>query len=201
MMNIDLHVHSAISHDGAGKPAEVLLAAKRAGLDGIGITEHNDFARAEAFLAPAASYGLAVFIGAELATPVGHFLVFSEDISRWSRYNESDLHASRLIAEVNAAGGAVIAAHPCRRGCPIWEIDRLPGLTALEVLNGGNSPQENRQAEELAAAVNLPGTGGSDAHLPREVGRCYTAFQVSVRTLPQLVVALRSGCYTPMTGK
>jgi predicted metal-dependent phosphoesterase TrpH len=202
-VKIDLHVHTAYSIDATGTPAEVLAGARKAGLDGIAITDHESYEKAEIFLKLAPVYGLLVFAGAEVATKCGHFLVFSEKIARWNRFcgaggggsPGAGGGAQELIEAVNRAGGAVIAAHPYRAGFPFGgsQIRMLGGLAAIEVCNGGNTPEENRRAGELAAAMALPGTGGSDAHRVAEIGRCYTVFDVPVRTVAELAGALKAG--------
>ena len=194
-MKIDLHVHTAHSYDASGSPEEVLAGARKAGLDGIAVTEHNSYEKTEVFVTLGAQYNLAVFAGAEVATRSGHYLVFSEEISRWSRYSSTINDAQQLIDEVNRCGGAVVAAHPYRFGLGFGglAVKRLQGLAAIEVCNGGNRNGENQKAGELAETMNLPATGGSDAHRVAEIGRCFTVFTVPVRTIPEMVKALKSG--------
>ncbi len=52
----------------------------------------------------------------------------------------------------------------------------------------------NVKAIETAKALQLPFTGGSDAHAPAEVGSCYTEFRDSV-TYDNFVALLREGNY------
>ena len=40
-MRIDLHIHSRYSSDGVLDPEEIIEIARRRGLDGIAITDHN----------------------------------------------------------------------------------------------------------------------------------------------------------------
>ena len=195
-MRIDLHVHTAYSDDAYGEPEEVLAAAVKAGLDGLAITEHGNYEKSEIFLKLAPRFNLAVFVGAEVATRSGHLLVFSNDISRWNRFKGDNNDAQGVIDAVNLAGGAVVAAHPYRIGHGCGGAAKLSGLAAIETCNGANRPFENRPAMELAQKLNLPCTGGSDAHLVSEIGRCYTIFTVPVRDVSGLVAALITGrCY------
>lgn len=196
-MKIDLHVHTGHSYDATGSPEEVLARAAKIGLDGIAITEHNSYEKSEIFIKLAAQYNLVVFTGAEVPTINGHYLVFSENTERWNRYCKMLLKAQDLIDEVNNAGGVVVAAHPYRFGLGFGgqAVKTLKGLTAIEVFNGGNRHGENILAIELAETLSLPGTGGSDAHCVEEIGRCYTEFESSFSTLPELILALKSGQY------
>ena len=195
-MKIDLHVHTAHSDDAYGEPEEVLAAAAAAGLDGLAITEHSHYEKSEIFLKLAPRYNLVVFAGAEVATRSGHMLVFSEEIHRWNCFRGEGNDARELIEAVNCAGGAVVAAHPYRAGHGCGAATGLSGLAAIETCNGANRPFENRLAMELAQKLNLPCTGGSDAHFISEIGRCYTFFTVPVRNVSGLVAALKAGrCY------
>ncbi len=195
-MKIDLHVHTANSDDAYGEPEEVLAAAAAAGLDGLAITEHSNYEKSEIFLKLAPRFNLVVFVGAEVATRSGHMLVFSEEIHRWSCFRGAGHDARELIEAVNRAGGAVVAAHPYRVGYGCGGAARLSGLAAIETCNGANRSFENRLAMELARKLNLPCTGGSDAHFISEIGRCYTIFTVSLRDVSGLVAALKAGrCY------
>lgn len=196
-MKIDLHLHTANSGDAYGKPAEVLAAAAKAGLDGIAVTEHGHYDQSEIFLEMAPRFNLTVFVGAEVATRSGHMLVFSTEIRRWNRFSGDDNDARELIEQVNRAGGAVVAAHPYRIGPGCGGAAKLNGLAAIEVLNGANRPQENQLALALAKKLGLPCTGGSDAHFTDEIGRCYTVFTVPIRTVADLVAALKAGCCHP----
>lgn len=195
MFKLDLHVHTAISSDAVGSPKEVLEAARKAGLDGFVVTEHHDYDRSEVFLEMAPLYDLVVFAGAEVGTRAGHLLVFSENIRRWNRFKGYLNDPQIVIDEANAAGGAVVAAHPFRMafGFGGAAVQALRGLAAIEGCNGANTDDENRRAVALAKMMALPCTGGSDAHHPREIGRCYTIFDRPVTTMPGLVAALRAG--------
>jgi predicted metal-dependent phosphoesterase TrpH len=196
-VKIDLHLHTANSGDAYGTPEEVLAAAVEAGLDGIAVTEHGNYDQSEIFLALAHRFKLAVFVGAEVATTSGHLLVFSTEIRSWNRFSGDENDARELIAQVNQAGGAVVAAHPYRIGPGCGGAAKLSGLAAIEALNGANRPQENQMALALARKLGLPCTGGSDAHFTDEIGRCYTVFTVPIRTVTELVAALKAGHCRP----
>ncbi|NTW65804.1 MAG: hypothetical protein HGB21_05740, partial [Nitrospirae bacterium] len=62
----------------------------------------------------------------------------------------------------------------------------------VEGYNGANMHAMNAKAIETAGRLNLPYTGGSDAHLPREVGSCYTEFDGPV-TYDNFIACLRAG--------
>lgn len=194
-MKIDLHVHTSYSYDASGTPEEVLGSAVEAGLDGLAITEHDNYDKSKLFLRLAPRYNLVVVTGVEVATRSGHFLVFGEIGERWSRYCSGSMDTQELIEDVNCCGGAVVAAHPYRYGITFSAVhlERLRGLAAIEGCNGANRVEENRRALDLAKSLGLPVTGGSDAHRIEEIGRCYTLFDVPVHNTVELVSALKEG--------
>ncbi len=71
---------------------------------------------------------------------------------------------------------------------------KVPGICAIEGYNGCNMRVYNTKAVETARELNLPFTGGSDAHHPEEVGLCFTEFEDAV-TRENLVYLLKAGNY------
>ncbi|GEN80672.1 PHP domain-containing protein [Actinotalea fermentans] len=70
-MRVDLHTHSRVS-DGTDRPADVVAAAARAGLDVVALTDHDTtrgWAEAEA---AAVRHGVALVRGAELSCRADH---------------------------------------------------------------------------------------------------------------------------------
>jgi predicted metal-dependent phosphoesterase TrpH len=100
-----------------------------------------------------------------------------------------------LVRLVNERGGAVVPSHPYRGGSGLGDrILSLPGIAAIEGHNGCNAVGFNQRAIAAARRLGLPVTGGSDAHLPAEVGSCFTLFRERV-TADNLVPLLRAGAY------
>ena len=73
-------------------------------------------------------------------------------------------------------------------------IRDISGLCALEGCNGYNMRSYNQKAIEAARKLNIPYTGGSDAHMPSEVGYCYTEFDEEV-TSDNFIALLKKGNY------
>lgn len=210
---IDLHTHTSYSSGCAHMTAEELIeAAIEAGLDGVAVTEHlvSDGARVAQEIGRR-EYGFPVFCGVEAnVTIFGDVLVFG--CCRGFAHR-TPWPALRGIVEL--AGGVVIAAHPFRRWdrFALWSyleeqgldlsanlagVDFVQGLTAIEVENGGVRADENEEALILARVLGLPGVGGSDAHVPQDVGRVATRFEDTIRTDAELVAALKKGNYSPV---
>ncbi len=191
---VDLHVHSKYSGDTDAEPEELVLRAVSQGLHGIAFTEHYSYEASEPVERLREKYEDAIMIlrGVELSATEGHCLVFGTNTDRLSI---SHAPVETIVQVVNNAGGVVIPSHPFRRGSGVGEaLFRMQGLCALEGCNGANLHAFNTKAIEAARELNLPFTGGSDAHAPEEVGACYTMFRDRV-SYGNFLDLLRKGKY------
>ena len=191
---IDLHVHSKHSGDTDSEPEEAVLHAISLNLQGIAFTEHYSYAASEYVEGLKEKYHDSILIlrGVEFSTDEGHCLIFGVDTDKLAiKYAPVE----DLVRMVNLHGGVVIPSHPYRRGNSLGDrIHALNGISAVEGYNGCNMHAFNLRAIEAARALNLPFTGGSDAHAPREVGSCFTEFNDEV-TSDNFIELLRRGNY------
>lgn len=191
-MLIDLHCHTQpLSACSSLSVAELIARARRHGLDGICLTEHDRLWPAAAVARLRAEHGFLVLRGMEVTTELGHVLVFGLDEPPPGMFL-----AATLRAAVTRVGGVMVLAHPARPGQPRPSASALSTLfDAVEAINGSDGHAQNGVAATLAGRCALPGTGGSDCHAPGEVGRAATRFHVPVRDEADLVAALRAGRY------
>jgi predicted metal-dependent phosphoesterase TrpH len=191
---IDLHVHSKYSTDNDADPEETVQRAIELGLQGIAFTEHYYYGASEPAEALREKYRDSIMIlrGVEFSTAEGHCLIFGADTDTMGiKYAP----LADVVRFVQKAGGVVIPSHPFRPGTSLGDLVRsIEGITGLEGYNGANMHSYNVKAIEAAKARDLPFTGGSDAHAPREVGSCYTAFDEIV-TYSNFIDLLRAGKY------
>ena len=200
---VDLHSHTRGS-DGRGTPAQIALAARRAGLDALCLTDHHTntttevAAVADALLA----VGVHPILGTEYSTEQGHLLVFGLVVPpyRWGTYPEMQT----VIDDVNRMGGACVVPHPFKgyKRALKEHLVKVRGLCGVEAINGqigGPKDFQNASAAKAAKRMGVPTVGSSDAHDPDDIGRVYTEFDGHVRTTADLVTALRSGIgFRPM---
>ncbi|MFH1091759.1 MAG: PHP domain-containing protein [Pseudomonadota bacterium] len=203
---LDLHLHSHPASPCSSAPVDRLIAeAKRIGLDGLCLTDHNHVWPPEKVEDLRQKHGFLILRGNEITTGQGDMLVFGleKDI-------QGIIPLADLRAEVLRAGGFMIAAHPFR-GFLVFGVGEV-GLTpekamerslwkyvdALEVLNGKVTARENEFARQVAEGLGLPATGGSDAHDVAEVGQYATVFQGSITNEKELTEALKNGNYAPI---
>jgi predicted metal-dependent phosphoesterase TrpH len=205
-MIIDLHVHTAPASPCSSVSAgDLIEEAKRIGLDGICLTDHNyvwDRGEVEKLRE---NHDFLILIGNEITTDQGDVLVFG-----FEKDVQGIIELKELRKEVLAAGGFMILAHPFR-GFLTFGIGQL-GLTvekamkrplfqsvdAVEVLNSKVTEKENSFAREVAESLNLHITGGSDAHSLSEVGIYATRFSSRIDNEKDLIRALKNGNYAPV---
>jgi len=203
---IDLHVHTSPASPCSSVSADaVITEAKRIGLDGICLTDHNyvwDPSRIDALRQ---KHEFMVLAGNEITTDQGDILAFG-----LTRNITGIIGLKDLKAEAAEKGAFLIVAHPIR-GFLIFGANQV-GLTpekvmkrdlfqkvdAVETMNGKVTKDENEFASKVAAGLGLPATGGSDAHEVFEVGKYATQFSAIINTEKDLVEALKAGNYEPV---
>lgn len=189
-MIIDLHVHEKRhSQDSILSLEDAVVQAKKLGLDGICITDHDnndiyDFAKEYM-----KKVDFPIFVGAEIFTKEGDFVVFGLD-----RVPSQTLSAQALLDLVEDAGGVAIAAHPYRNtfrslGDHNYQLE---GYWAVEAFNGTTPKEKNEQAFFMAADIHRPTVGASDAHQLKDLGKMATFFPGKIETEKDLIRALKS---------
>ena len=209
-MLIDLHAHTAPkSDDSFLEPDELIIQAKRAGLDAICFTEHDWFWDAAEIRKLCQKHDFLVLPGVEVSTEEAHLLAFGLEKFVFG------MHRASFVRDlVDRVGGAVVVAHPYRRHFPIGaepEDERYyPALTracespvfklaeAVEVLNGRGSLKENAFSKEISGKLNLREVAASDSHDIEDIGSCATYFERKVRNLQELCAELKAGRFRPV---
>jgi predicted metal-dependent phosphoesterase TrpH len=192
-MKFDLHMHTTRhSPDSRMDPFVLCRRAQELGLDGVVITEHDWlWTEPELEQLRALHPGLVVLAGIEVTAREGHFLVYgvTDPFAVPAGIGVAD-----LCREVHRQGGAVVAAHPFRWGQPFNDIlrEENPELDGLELMTSNMDADCRRRAAEVQARHALTGLGSSDAHHEDTLGFCYTDFDGTIRTMPDLVQAIRS---------
>ena len=172
-MKFDLHIHSKYSYDSFLSVEKILKIAKKKGLDGIAITDHNTTKGGIEALKVEKGEDLQVIVGAEMKTEYGDImgLFLSEEI-RSSRFEE-------VIEEIKSQSGLSVLAHPYRQyKNPEGIVDKVD---LVEAFNARSRKGDNERAYELAKKFKKPVTAGSDAHLGFEIGRGETIVNSEVK--------------------
>jgi predicted metal-dependent phosphoesterase TrpH len=209
---LDMHIHTITgSMDSDISPKRLGEQANAVGLTGVALTEHLHQWREDEVRHLREEYGLFVANAREWSTDMGHIGVFGlpPDVK--------GIHRARdLRRACEDLGAYMVLCHPFRyfpgpsnflfgdrRDGQSMSIEELAGhpffaiVDAVEVLNGGCIDRENRLAQEVATCLKLPQTGGSDAHMPLEVGRYATVFEKDLESEEDLLTELRAGRFQP----
>jgi len=202
-MLVDLHSHSApasrcsqITHDA------YVQACLDAGIEVIALTNHGDLTDNVPLAEALAEHGVSLIHGIEISTMFGDLLVYSPDLEYLGSFEpvQAPPHPSQIPDHA-----AVVWAHPAGGGgmsgasyFPGLEQQVAPLVHAIEVYNG-NWPSDRSVAvaERIAAELELPRTGGSDAHRAGAIMRCATDIEPSPRSTADVVSAIREGRVSP----
>lgn len=189
-MFIDLHIHEKnFSKDSFLALENIVELAKERGLDAVCITDHDSMGLKDYAKEFTEKTGFPVFVGIEYYSLQGDILAFGID-----DYPKERIDAQAFIDYVHEQGGVVISAHPFRHNRRGLEenLDTLKGVDAIEILNGSTLPDATMMAVKYAKKHGFAITGGSDCHYPHKVGACATYFPNEIRTMENLVTAIKN---------
>ncbi|RCX12382.1 putative metal-dependent phosphoesterase TrpH [Anaerobacterium chartisolvens] len=203
-MKFDLHIHSRYSPDSRSRVSDIIEKARKAGLYGISITDHNCFdGSMEALeLSPA---DIMIIPGAEYSTDQGHFLVYflKQGLEKCGLLRDSLMrfYWRELLDAAHSQDALVFIAHPFRN--PIaYHKDVLELVDGIEIYNSRASlcrnMQANLQAQQAAIRHNKAFCAGSDAHWLGEIGHSFWEYipvvaNSSMSAEAGIYAALRSG--------
>jgi len=193
VLTVELHAHSALSHDGRD-PVELLLEqAAAVGLDALAITDHDEIDASIEAAKQAVDHGLVGIVGMEVSSAAGHILAFGIDelVPPGLSYDET-------LERIHDQGGIAVIPHPFQKSrhgvAPHITDDQLASADAIEVYNSRLfTGRANRQAERFAIERGLPMTAGSDAHISEMVGQAVTEVGVDERSAAAILEAIRHG--------
>lgn len=173
-MKMDLHIHSIFSSDGREKPEEIVKYARKIGLDGIAILDHNDIQGSlRAYEMSREMEDFLVVRGIEISTEAGHIIGYGvcEPIPFRMSIEET-------IETISDLGGIAVVPHPYRFWSGIGERSALSSkFSAIETKNSRCTARNNRRSGRLARKLQLGQTGGTDSHTLDEIGKAFTLFE------------------------
>ncbi|MFQ6094820.1 MAG: CehA/McbA family metallohydrolase [Candidatus Bathyarchaeia archaeon] len=194
-LKIDLHVHTCYSKDAFTTLDELVIYAKKRGLDGVAITDHNTV-EASFRIKEKDVDGLVVIPGIEVTTNKGHMvgLNITEAVPK-------DLEPSETAEIIHEMGGIAVAVHSStliRKGLGLRSLQKDVRIDAVEVINSSSFPffLSTYLSKRIAAKLGLPQIGGSDSHIPEAIGFAYTVIDAD-RDLEEIIRAIKGGLTTP----
>jgi len=194
-LKIDLHVHTCYSVDAMSSLKETVLYAKKNGLNGIAITDHDSLKGVRKALKLADRMRFTVIPGVEVTTLQGHVLALNITTSI-----PQNLGLAETVEKIHEVGGIAIAAHPIVfiKSQIKERIASVSNLDGVEVINSSAFPfsLSTHLSRELAERLNLPQTAGSDAHHASEIGTAYTLVEAD-SGVDEIVEAIKKGAVFP----
>ena len=130
-MKLDMHLHSNFSADGTAAPRDILKQARKAGLGGVCITDHNTLKGNAEARKIADEFKLLVIRGMEISSTGGHILGIgiSDEVPR-------DLDPQDTVEKIREQGGIAVIPHPFRRWSGLGaDAVRTVKPDAIEVVN------------------------------------------------------------------
>ncbi|HEX4221938.1 MAG TPA: CehA/McbA family metallohydrolase [Pseudonocardiaceae bacterium] len=192
----DCHLHTVYS-DGKLTQADLVAAARDAGLDFITSTEHNTSSAALRW-GDVATDDLLIVNGEEVTTRGGHWPAWNLPAGHWIDWRYRTAGFPRFAKEVHDLGGLVIAAHPFTGcfGCS-WTFD-YEQVDAVEVWNGPWDLDDEAAVIHwdglLRAGRWIPAVGDSDSHTDaNRVGLPHNVVRADDLTATDLMAGLRAG--------
>ena len=193
-LKIDLHVHTRFSRDSKTTLREVVLYAKMRKLDGVAITDHDTVEGAAALSRE--DTGLIIIPGIEVSTSRGHILGLNVTTPI-----PKGLDPAETVEMIHEAGGIAVAAHPLavyKKGLGARRSLSALRLDAVEVVNSSVFPffLLTPLSRRLSLRLDLPQTGGSDAHIPEAIGLAYTIIYTD-SNIEDIIDGIRRGLVLP----
>lgn len=212
---IDMHLHTTKgASDSMLDPNALIEEARRVGLTGVNITEHDRMWESWD-LSPFRKLHEGTFVsnGMEVSTDMGHILAIG-----LRGYESGIRRLERLRQVADEQGAFLVVAHPFRHFFdPVHfkregkepfnltpeQASKLPVFQlvhGIEVLNGCNTPRENYFALQVAKILGKPGTGGSDAHSTQGIGYFTAVFEEDLESQAHMVEQMHKGRFFPGRG-
>ncbi len=183
---IDMHVHIQNRSPCSILSTNQLLTYISPKLQGVCITDHFHVNPIHNLTRGLYGQDLKVYFGVEITSKEGDILAYGI-----SAVPSRNLSAEAVVDSIHKQGGVAVAAHPysprhLALGDKVFDLD----LDGVE-LNGSLSTKHNKEAKMAAEIMNLPTTGGSDAHSQDQLNTMATWFENPVTSIDDIVEAIK----------
>ena len=189
-LKIDLHVHTHYSYDSLITPEDLIFYAKKRGLDGVAITDHD---RIDGALKIAKKTDFLIIPGIEISSLNGHIvgLNIHEQIPK-------KLSADETVDRIHDAGGVAVACHPVTFFKTSLGKHTNSRFDAVEVINASAFPfsYSVKHSQRIASRLGIACVAGSDAHYGPEIGYAYTLVDAELE-VEEIIKAIRKGLCEP----
>ncbi len=189
-LKIDLHVHTTYSYDSLITPKDLIFYAKKRGLDGVAITDHDGI---DGALKIAKETDFLIVPGIEISSLNGHIIGLNVD-----ELVPPKLSVDETLDRIHEAGGIAVACHPITFFKESLKVHISARFDAIEVINSSAFPFKYsvRRSEEIASRLGIARVAGSDAHYGPEIGYAYTLVNAESE-VDEVVNAIKKGLCSP----
>ncbi|MFC1910680.1 PHP domain-containing protein [Chloroflexota bacterium] len=171
LLKADLHVHTRFSMDCQTQLENIINRCKALDISCIAVADHGT---AEGALLLQKIAPFKVIVAEEILTPHGEIMgMFLKQTI------PTNITVKEAISHIKAQGGLVCVPHPFDKlrhsalGSKVLE-EIIDQVDVIEVFNARNPVlQGNGKAQSFARRHGKPGSAGSDAHTPNEIGNAY----------------------------
>lgn len=181
-------MHTQYSYDGLITPKELIYYAKKRGLDGVAITDHDTV---EGALKIAEEADFLIIPGIEISSLNGHVVGLNvcETIQR-------RLSVEETVDKIHDAGGIAVACHPTTLFKSSLKRHVKAKFDAVEVINASAFPFKYavKRSKEFAQNLGVAQVAGSDAHYGPEIGYAYTIVDAEPEILNIIEALTRGSC-------
>ena len=189
-LKIDLHVHTDYSADSLVTPKELVFYARKCGLDGVAVADHD---RLDSALKISKEADFLVVPGMEVSSLDGHILGLNmqEPVPK-------GLAAEETVDRIHDAGGIAVACHPVTFFKESLVDHVSSRFDAVEVINSSAFPfgYSVKRSQQIASRLRIARVAGSDAHYGPEIGYAYTLFDTEPNAY-DIMDAIRKGSCQP----
>jgi hypothetical protein len=183
MTIIDTHIHIEGRSSCSILPAQELYGNLSHQLDGICITDHWVLKEYKKLTLSE----FKVFFGVEVRSNEGDILAYGLDM-----LPSHDLTTEQMIDFIHKHNGVAVAAHPfSNRHLAFHDGVFNYNFDAIEI-NGAIGKGSNELAKQAAISMDLPMTGGSDAHSVDQLNSIATHFDTKIESVRDIVNAIRA---------
>jgi len=171
LLKADLHIHTKYSTDCNTSLEQIISHCQKTGINCIAVTDHGTI---EGALKMQSIAPFLVIVAEEILTPHGEIMgmFLREGIP-------SGLSVEETISRIRAQDALVSIPHPFdifRRSALDGKIieELAEQIDVIEVFNSRSLlHRSSAKAQIFAQKYGIPGSAGSDAHTPYEIGNAY----------------------------
>ncbi len=171
MLKADFHIHTAYSMDCDTSLEEIINRCVQTGINCIAIADHDCI---EGALKMQGMAPFPVIVAEEILTPHGEIMgMFLKEVI------PSGLSIEQAISHIRAQEALVCLPHPFDplRGLRLdgKQLEALAEQTDIIEIFNARAPllRFSTKAQAFAKKHGIPGSAGSDAHTPNEIGSTY----------------------------